>query len=321
MSEPSAMNAEVEWRHVAPEFAPTPIFIGVLTLAVDWVFEAEMRHILAPYTLLPANGTHPRCVLATARMPMPETCTPETLKTLADKMQGAARSIFPFTDPERSRIDALLFGCTTGSIAVGEDKVDALLSDVKQGAKVVQIVTSVREALRALGAKRIAVLTPYIPSVNETVDTFLASIGVVPVARGYFGIDNDHELNRISSVRAAALDLVRSAPSPAVDALFISCTGLLAASITAELEQTLGVPVISSNVATAWYLLDGLGLRASDEKQLATSYGRLFLLPVPLPADLTAAQCPAPSAGALEGVNTVADELNVKAPCKVQRRA
>jgi len=46
------------------------------------------------------------------------------------------------------------------------------------------------------------------------------------------------------------------------DTLLISCTGLRGADTVAPLETELGIPVITSNVATVWVLLRALGLAA-----------------------------------------------------------
>jgi maleate isomerase len=71
-----------------------------------------------------------------------------------------------------------------------------------------------------------------------------------------------------ASIRDAALDLFKD---KGLDAVFISCTSLRAMTVIPELEQSLGIPVTSSNHALAWHMLRLAGI---DEP--IAGMGRLY---------------------------------------------
>jgi len=114
-------------------------------------------------------------------------------------------------------------------------------------------VTGAIAGFKALGVKRIALLTPYIDPVNRLFRRFVQrSRHEVPVI-GSFNHENDNDVARISgdSIRRAALELGKH---PSVDAVFVSCTSIRLAETAKALEAELGKPVTSSNHAMAGML-------------------------------------------------------------------
>jgi maleate cis-trans isomerase len=70
----------------------------------------------------------------------------------------------------------------------------------------------------------------------------------------------------------AIAEQVRSAAAGVVaDACFISCTAIRSAGLIADLEATLGMPVITSNQILAWHGLKTLGITQS-----ISGFGWLF---------------------------------------------
>jgi maleate isomerase len=61
------------------------------------------------------------------------------------------------------------------------------------------------------------------------------------------------------------------ADHPSSEALFISCTGLPAVNVIDEIEQRLGKPVVTSNQATAWMMLQHANI-----KHIPQNFGQLF---------------------------------------------
>ncbi|KAK3264323.1 hypothetical protein CYMTET_26929, partial [Cymbomonas tetramitiformis] len=269
------------WRHFPHTMAISPARIGLLVLQTDFVMEAEMRSLLAPLLQLPSDGTLPRGICVTARMPMKDRIEAATLSSIAGSVQGVVKQFFPFQAAERRAMEVLVFGCTSASLVIGEERVEALLAEEKPGATIVQVTVAIREALGALGARRLAVLTPYTEAVNRQVDAFLAAAEMEVIARGTLGCPGDYEANRVSpqEVQCAGVALVSSLPKGAVDALLICCTGLMASSVINRMEEKLDVPVITSNTATAWKVRHALGIEASHCLSLPHG-GRLFQLGV-----------------------------------------
>ncbi|WP_429925361.1 maleate cis-trans isomerase family protein (plasmid) [Agrobacterium vitis] len=128
--------------------------------------------------------------------------------------------------------------------------------------------------LKALGAKRIALITPYISSVVERETAFLEHHGFEVVRA--VGRDLD-EGKAMSSVEPGqwyrwALDNAGCG----ADVFFLSCTAIRVIDIVATLERDLGVPVLTSNQAMLWWCLRNAGLNDSPE-----AFGRLFTKHLP----------------------------------------
>ena len=129
-------------------------------------------------------------------------------------------------------------------------------------------------AFKALDARRIGLLTPYAPQINEGLVAYFEGRGVNIAAVATFDRRDDRAAARISmaSIEAAAQKL---AATPGIDAIFVSCTSLRVAEIVARFEQGAGVAITSSNHAMAWHCLRLAGI---DDAMPAA--GRLFQRPV-----------------------------------------
>ncbi|MCE4598833.1 MAG: aspartate/glutamate racemase family protein [Desulfurococcales archaeon] len=159
-------------------------------------------------------------------------------------------------------VDLIVYGCTTGSL-IGGPGYDLRLSKLMSKATnrpVVTTATAVVEALRALGATRIAVATPYIEEVNRKEEEFLRYHGFTIVDFKSLGILDNLEIGRVDPGRVYRL--VKSLDYNSAEAVFISCTNLRTIEVINALEEDLGIPVISSNTATMWYTLKNLKIKS-----------------------------------------------------------
>jgi len=153
---------------------------------------------------------------------------------------------------------AIGFACTAASFLEGrvaDMELCARLSD-RTGVPFLTASTSVRQALGAAGARRIALVTPYIDEVNEREIAYFADAGVRTVTATGLGIVGNLPKGRLP-LRAsvdAVRETMRSLDGP-VDAVFVSCTNWLTVGGIRSLESEFGVAVISSNSALAWALL------------------------------------------------------------------
>jgi maleate isomerase len=198
------------------------------------------------------------------------TVTPETLAAMEREIAGAAALIRP-----GEHLDVLAYGCTSGTMVIGEERVFEKLREARPGIACTTPVTGALAAMATLGARRIALLTPYIDTINQMMRAWFEARGLAVPVMGSFNHDNDNEVARIDarSIEAAALELGRH---PAVDAVFVSCTSLRVAELVAPLEAKLGKPVSSSNHAMAWH-----ALRLAGYDEPVEGFGRLFRLGLP----------------------------------------
>ena len=234
--------------------------IGLVALATDQTIEYEFRAMLAG----PGIG------LYESRIHNDRSITPATLRAMEQGIATGAALILP-GEP----LDVLAFGCTSATIVLGEDTIFARLRASRPNVACTTPPTAALAALAALGARRIAVLTPYRDDVNREVAAFLAKRGLEIAVFGSFSEDDDGVVARIdaASIRAAVLDL---GAVPGVEAVFVSCTSLRLAEQAAALEAALGKPVTSSNHAMGWH-----ALRLAGIADARPEFGRLFTLGLP----------------------------------------
>ncbi len=167
-------------------------------------------------------------------------------------------------------LDVLAYGCTSGAMVIGEERVFALLREAWPGRPCTTPITAALAGLRMLGARRIALLTPYIDEINQTMRRYIEERGITVVAMGSFNNSNDNEVARISAASLEAAILELGAESE-IDAIFVACTSLRVAALIADTEAKLGKPVISSNHALAWH-----ALRLAGYSDAVPGLGELF---------------------------------------------
>lgn len=189
----------------------------------------------------------------------------ESLRRMAEESVKAAE------DLATADVDIIVYGCTTGSLLEGVAWEEGLREKMERasGVRVVTTAQAVVRALRSLGVERVVVATPYIEELNEREKRFLEENGLRVVRIRGLGILRNTEIGRVPpwTVYRLALETARGVES---DGVFISCTNLRTLEVIRPLEDTLGVPVVSSNTASAWMALRTLGIRDPID------YGRLL---------------------------------------------
>jgi maleate isomerase len=229
--------------------------IGLIVLATDHTIEHEFRQICR------LDGV----ALYESRILNSSEINAATLAEMERGLATAAGVILPGT-----KLDVIAYGCTSGAIVIGEETVFARIREARPGVACTTPITAGIAGLKKLGAKRIALLTPYVDEVNQMFRRHVEGQGVAVPVMGSFNHGNDNEVARISqaSIKDAVRELARE---PGVDGVFVSCTSLRVADIAEELEAELGKPVTSSNHALAWHCLRLAGINDS-----LPGLGRLF---------------------------------------------
>lgn len=147
---------------------------------------------------------------------------------------------------------ALAFACTSGSFLEGKD-VDAETCAALRAASGVPAYTTstaVVAALHSLGARRIAVVTPYVAPVAAGAVSYLERSGLEVTGRADLGLLSNLEKGRLPV--SASEELVRQVDLSTADAVMVSCTNWRTLDRLSALERDLGIPVVSSNLATLW---------------------------------------------------------------------
>jgi len=216
--------------------------IGLIALSTDLAIERDFAR------MLPDD----RAALFTTRIHLETPNSDRTFLALQDDLVAATRLIIP-----DSRLDAVVFGCTAASTIIGPDRVAALVGQARPGVPVTNPATAATAALQALGARRLAVLTPYTRQMTGNVLRFLGDAGFHFASVRCLGFDTDVAIGSIPAL--AFLDLAQGKQLDGADALFISCTATKALDVIDAIEAAIGVPVITSNQAALWHALRLVG--------------------------------------------------------------
>lgn len=211
--------------------------LGLIVLRTDQTIEDEFRFVLP-------DGV----ALYGARLPSPVEITPDNLRKM-EKDIPAAVGLLPDI-----RLDVVGFGCTSGALVIGESRVAERVKQAIPSVNVTDPVSAAVAALTALGTQQIALLTPYVATINHTLRAAFIERGLSIPVMGSFNEPDDNRVARITpeAIESAILNI---GSAPECDAVFVACTSLRVARIAERIEARLGKPVTSSNHALAWHML------------------------------------------------------------------
>ncbi|MFE3517199.1 decarboxylase [Streptomyces sp. NPDC059166] len=174
--------------------------------------------------------------------------------------------------------ESLVWACSGGSFSYGWDGAHQQAAGLARTAGLPASSTSVAfvQALRELGASRVAVAASYSEDVAALFAGFLEEGGVDVVATRGGGI--------ISASEAAAADvellkeLAVAGDHPDAEVVLLPDNALHTAAHVPELEELVGKPILTANQVAVWE-----GLRLTDRRVWAPTLGTLFATREPPP--------------------------------------
>ena len=122
--------------------------------------------------------------------------------------------------------------------------------------------SSVVDALRKLGVKKISMATPYLEPVAKIGMQFVEDSGIQVLDLKWLG-KAGFEIAEVS--KETLYKLVKAVDRPESEAIFISCTSLHTIELIKFLEADLQKPIITSNQATFWNMLRLAGVKDKIE--------------------------------------------------------
>ncbi|WBU63898.1 maleate cis-trans isomerase family protein [Paracoccus aerodenitrificans] len=220
---------------------------GLIALATDLTVEGDAAR------LLPDN-----CRLYVTRIAFDNPTTRENLLKTGPRLRDAADLLVPGV-----ALEGIGFACTSAAAVLG-DKVQQSLGE---RAPVSTPANSALRGFQALGVSSVALMTPYLVTTADLVGDYFAEHGLNVVRRHSMGFEDDRDMALLPAERI--ISFAAEADHPQAQALFMSCTALPAVSVIERIEERLGKPVISSNLALFWSMLDQARIPAQGP-------GRLF---------------------------------------------
>ncbi len=232
--------------------------VGLIVLASDYTIEQEWRGIFSQL---------PGLALYHSRIFNDDQITPETLRAMEPRIRDSADVFLP-----GATMDVIAYGCTSASMAIGEEKVFQRIRQARPGVACTTPITAAFAAFEAFKARRIGVLTPYRADVNKIVADYIRARGFDVPVFGSFNEQSDAVVAGISpaSIRQGVQRLLKEAD---VDAVFVSCTSVRLVEAAADIERETGVPITSSNHAMAWHTA-----RLAGVADKLPQFGKLFTL-------------------------------------------
>lgn len=170
------------------------------------------------------------------------------------------------------RPDVVLYGCTSATLTHGPSFDADLAAQIKAGSGAISLTAagSLVAGIRAIGATKVGFSSPYLGEINTQALAFLAANGIETIRCADVG----RELGNYGQGELTpqeVFDLACQADHPEAQAIVLSCTDMRAVEAVERIEARLGKPVVTSNQAMMFRLMQALGL-----PRHAALPGRLF---------------------------------------------
>lgn len=228
--------------------------IGLIYPATGWVMEPEF------YAMSPEGVS-----TYTTRVSLKDVSA-EELSKIGDRAVEAAKLL------AEAPMDVIALGCTSGSFVNGYEYDQNLIkrmTEITGGIPSTTTSTAVVAAFKALGAKKIAIATPYIDEVNIKAKEYFETCGFEVVKLKGLQLLYDTEIDNVDLEHV--YKLAKEVDTADADAVAVLCTGIRSVPVLQALETDLGKPVISAIQATFWHCL-----RIAGVKEKISGFGSLL---------------------------------------------
>ncbi len=170
-----------------------------------------------------------------------------------------------------AKVEMVILAQTSASL-FAEDYDDVVTKRMSSGAGVPAITSAqaVGRAVRALGARRVAIVSPYSDAVNERAARyFKAKHGLETVALEGFGATDAYAIGKLGPQNAR--DAFAKIDRPEIEAFVVPGGNFPTMSSVAAWEREFKKPVVTTNQASFWAMLRAL--KSSDR---LPAFGRLL---------------------------------------------
>ena len=228
--------------------------VGLIALSTDQTIENDFQNICnnLPVDIF-INRIHNKNPL-----------TKENLLKMGEDLASVTKKILP-----DEKLNTIAYGCTSGTITIGEDSVKEKILSAKPGSYVTTPVTSAIKAFKLMNIKKIALFTPYPDAVNKTILEYFTKKNIEVSSFASLNLNLDSEFANVDP--NYILEISSKLETKNADALFISCTALPVLNILDKLEQTIKKPVLSSNQTLIWDTIRSIGYKSPIK-----GYGKLL---------------------------------------------
>ena len=176
-----------------------------------------------------------------------------------------------------AKVELVILAQTSASLFA--DDYDAAVTkrmSAGAGAPAITSAQAVGRAVRALGARRVAIVSPYSEAVNARAARYFQDRhGLETIALEGFGATDAYAIGKLGPQNAR--DAFARIDRPAIEAFVVPGGNFPTMPSIAAWEREFGKPVVTTNQASLWAML-----RAFDSADRLPAFGRLL---AELPAD------------------------------------
>jgi maleate isomerase len=166
-----------------------------------------------------------------------------------------------------ARVDVLGYACLVAIMSMGkgyhcqsEKRLHEVTAREGAAAPVVTSAGALVDGLRTIGAKRVAMVAPYVQSLCTMVAEYIEHEGIEVSDRIALEIPDNLEVGRRDPM--ALVEIYKRLNLEGVDALVLSsCVQMPSLATIPIVERECGLPVVSASACTAYQMLKKLGLR------------------------------------------------------------
>lgn len=168
-----------------------------------------------------------------------------------------------------ARMDVIASACLVAIMCQGpgyhRETERALAAVCREDAPDTSIITSAGaliEGLHAIGANKVAIITPYMKSLTELVTGYIESEGIEVEDAISLEVPNNLDVGRLDPT--TLVDTVKRLSVANADAVVLSaCVQMQSLPALGPVQQTMDVPVLSTAAATVFQILRALRLNTS----------------------------------------------------------
>ena len=176
-----------------------------------------------------------------------------------------------------ARVDVLGYACLVAIMSMGkgyhrisEARLHGRTIEAGGPAPVVTSAGALVDGLKAIGAKRISILAPYMKPLTKMVIEYIENEGIEVIDSISLEIPDNLDVGRQDPI--APVEITKRLNIKGVDAVVASaCVQMPSLPSVQLIEDRIGLPVVSSSISTTYMMLKKLGL-----KTCAPGFGSLL---------------------------------------------
>ena len=179
-----------------------------------------------------------------------------------------------------AQVDVLGYACLVAIMSMGlgyhresEKRLHEVTVSNGNPAPVVSSAGALVEGLRAMGAKKVSILTPYMKPLTQLVVDYIENEGIEVIDAVSLEIPDNLEVGRQNPLAPA--EHVKRVNTANADAVVLSaCVQMPSFQSVQQVENSLGLPVTTAAISTVYQMLNSLGLERKVPNAGALLSGR-----------------------------------------------